>query len=133
MTFDELDRSLPNGFHDAWIKRVDVDYSARKVSLLVKLLVGMADDPPQEKDRLREGLVVFDGLEFIVLEPPIPGGTPMKEAEPWVVTYLGAPLPAETKSLPVPSDCFLAAFFLSQWNSNIYVAARSVTHRWVGE
>ncbi len=132
MTFDELDRSLPNGFHDAWIKRIEVDYVARKVSFVMEILVGLPEDPPGRRSRLRDGLVVLEGMEFIVIEPPTPGAAIEKDRGLWVDSYVGGPLPPEAESLPTPADCFLAAFYVDQLNSCMCIAARDARHQWIG-
>ena len=131
MTFDELDRSLPNGFHDAYIKRIDVDYSTRTAALVVSFWVGTTVDPP-ERDRLRDGRVDFEGLESIVIEPP-KCEIPLKaRSEPWVDSYWDeSTRPAAMQSLRVPEGCFVGGLWVHQWCSSIFVVARNARHTWL--
>ena len=48
MTFEDLDQELPNGFHDAKIRNISVDFLNRSVLIGVELLVGLPDTPNPE-------------------------------------------------------------------------------------
>ena len=46
MTLDELERTTPNGLHDAILMGIGVDFAARNVALDVQLVVAYVDDDP---------------------------------------------------------------------------------------
>ena len=48
MTFEELEEKLLNGFHDASICEIRVDFVGRSVVIFMDLLVGGPDDPDPE-------------------------------------------------------------------------------------
>lgn len=41
MTFEDLERELPNGFHDAKIESVMADYARQSATIAMRLLVGL--------------------------------------------------------------------------------------------
>ena len=45
---EELENTLPNGLHDAEVRRITVDYERRKVTLEVAVWVG--DEPPERRE-----------------------------------------------------------------------------------
>src|ERR1043165_2312068 len=119
MTLDELERTMPNGFHDAWIRRIEIDYRAQRVSMLASLLVGVPDDPPEQRSRYRDAEVIIEGVQFLVIEPPKPGrlGEVKNESRRrkegiWVDTFPPDSPPEVAKELP--GDCFVAAFYVDE-------------------
>lgn len=128
MTFEELDRSLPNGFHDATIRKLEIDYAARTVSLVMELLVGAE---VSGQTHYRDGLVVLEGMEFVVVEPPVSWEFLHSPPLPFVDLLEAKSFPASAKSLRVPRGCFLAALY-THWSSCIYVVARNARHEWLG-
>ena len=67
MTLEEIDASLPNGFHDAEIKSIHADCTKRRVTIELSIWLGEGPDNtevPQEAYRLAE--VMVDGLQFLV-------------------------------------------------------------------
>jgi len=70
MTLDELDNTLPNGFHDAEIYSYEVDFAGTTAKFHLNLLVGWPDDPPEEREEYQEATVVVSGLCFLSIDPP---------------------------------------------------------------
>ena len=69
MTFDDLAISLPNGFHDAELKSIMIDYTRREARLILDIWV--ADDVSmEEREAYRPAEVTLSGLLFWVSEPP---------------------------------------------------------------
>ncbi len=50
MTLDELNNTLPNGFHDAQVYSIELDYRAGIAKLHLSLWVGSMDDPQPERE-----------------------------------------------------------------------------------
>ena len=48
MTLTDVDRQLPNGFHDAYLLRFAVDYAKATLTLDLNFLVGMPDGKTRE-------------------------------------------------------------------------------------
>jgi hypothetical protein len=51
MTFDELDQQLQNGFHDAVIEAVALDYANRSAVITMQFSVGRPDGPDPDEYR----------------------------------------------------------------------------------
>jgi hypothetical protein len=126
VTLKELDELLPNGFHDAWFKRIDIDYPARRVSIELDVSIGLPDDPPEKRDRLRGATLVLEGLEFVSIGEP-PAGYP-ENFRGRLQVDLGESKPPV--GLRVPKDCFYGAFFASELNAEIAIVAREATLEW---
>ena len=72
MTLEELDHSLPNGFHDAKMFSLSIDYAAGIAIFRLSLLVGWPDDPPPERYAYQEATLTVRGLCFCSIDPPCP-------------------------------------------------------------
>lgn len=72
MTLDELDRSLPNRFHDAELNAHRVDRVQRERRLDVVVWVGsMEDVGGRGTEWYRRAEVRFTGLQALQIEPPM--------------------------------------------------------------
>jgi hypothetical protein len=131
-TLDELGQTLPNGFHDAEIKALSVDFGTRQVTMELSVWVGDMDDEVAPKEAYRDGQLVTEGLEFIVMEPPDPKYPYSKVDRLWVDLAdgpSGSQVPAASQ---LPTECFSSGLFVRDWNSFIYLAARSARLEWRG-
>ena len=71
MTFEELARTLPNGFHDAELWRFEMDYGRRRLQFDLDLWIG--DDGAGARELYRPARVTLDQVAFLVIEPPVWG------------------------------------------------------------
>lgn len=132
MTLEELENTLPNGFHDAEIKRIAVDYELRKATLEVAVWVGEMDDPPEQREAYKNGHVVISGLFFLVMEPP-------DAKRPFNGSHLridGCDMRKNLESellKTLPADAFFRSFWVNEWNAFIHIAARDAQISWVSE
>jgi hypothetical protein len=132
MTLDELDDTLPNGFHDAQFQRISIDYGERCVLIELDVWVGgMQYKDLAERNRMRKGRLRINGVQFCAIEPPTPDSQFARDGSVQVDMFRADNPPAVTKSLP--SDCFLGAFFVNEWNSVIYLAGKSASLEWLEE
>jgi hypothetical protein len=128
MTLDELDRSLPNGFHDAKIHSIEIDYVKATVTLQVSFLEGTPEDPEDRRDRYRRAVVRITGLHFCSIDAPDPTYHFRPDQRPIVVS--GDPAKSDhLPSLPglmaqAPAGVSAYRLFVSDWNRFIYIAAR---------
>jgi hypothetical protein len=132
MTFQDLENSLPNGFHDAKLKSVSIDYVERLLTMQMEILVGTPE--AKDRDEYRNATLTVTGLYFYVIEPPavnypfITKHRPIRvsgdEGWPDSLTDLAASL-AQTN----PAFTY-HRFFSDNWNSFIYVAADDVQLSW---
>ena len=134
----DLDQLLdhPHGtFHDSTIERVEIDYLNRTARFQVQICTG---DPESTEPELREGLksgvLLISGLLFIAIDPPDErypyqsgGGLQISDDE------ILPGMTAGTESLPknIPTNASAFRFFVSEWNSFIYVAATHFSFEWL--
>jgi hypothetical protein len=132
MTFEELDDALPNGFHDAKVQKVAVDYVQRSVIMTMQLSVGTPDSA--NPDEYRGATLDVSGLCYYSIEPPDPTYPFLRGGSP--VNVAGYPedaekFPALNALLPaMPKDVSCFRFFVHDWNSFVHIAARDVQIEW---
>lgn len=68
MTFEDLDRRFPNGFDDAEITLITVDYEKR----LATLQLNLRGNPPDSLDRdvYEPAVLKASGIYYLAIEPP---------------------------------------------------------------
>lgn len=71
MTFEELSDQLPNGFHDAMIRNMSVDFVAKRIRIEMELLIGMPHTANPEG--YRDGTLTLVTPYLFFIEPPDPG------------------------------------------------------------
>ena len=132
MTFGQLDQELPNGFHDAEVHSITLDYFSGTVTLDVDFWVGDLDSPNREDHR--RGMLTATGLLFCSIEPPDPSYPFLPDGAP--ITVSGDSADSDTfpalaglsHRFPAGSSCY--RFFVNGWNSFIYIAATDVQISW---
>src|SRR4029077_14515744 len=137
VTLDQLEDTLPNGFHDAEIFSLDLDYVGGIAKFHLNLLVGWPDDPEPERQAYQEATLVVTGLCFCSIDPPYPNYPFRPDGKPICVS--GDPaksdhlpsLPLLAKEFPPGTWCY--RFFVHDWNAFIYIAARDAEVTWIGE
>lgn len=135
-TIIDISRTLPNGFHDAEIYGMAVDYIACEARLDFGILVGLLPLPERGTNVFqhvyRRARLVLSGVEYLAMEPPQeaynPDDAPM-------VTSDGDDLSTTDPHLPdlEQPTAFRHWFFVSQWNTLIYVAATDARLDWEPE
>ena len=71
MTLTDVDRQLPNGFHDAYLLRFAADYAKAALTLDLNLWIGTPDGrTPEERERYKPGRIRIAGLCWSVMAPP---------------------------------------------------------------
>src|SRR5216684_1034247 len=135
MKFEQLDSELPNGFHDARLHKVAIDYPAGSMILHMDLWVGRLDGGNREEYRSAE--VRVTGLYFCVVDPPDPSCPYVPSRFPLDVS--GDPAKPDTfpalnelsRTFPPGLSCY--RFFVHEWNSFINIAARDVQISWIND
>jgi len=121
MTIEEIDLSLPNGFHDSKILGVRLDYVRQTAEIDLEIHVSGVDDEDTEK--YQRATLSISGLIYFVIEPPGPPNT--AHAQPSRVDGGSSELKRTAYPLPkpLPDGAFTYWFFVSNWNSFIHIAA----------
>jgi hypothetical protein len=133
-SFEELEKELPNGFHDAEIRGIAIDCLARTVVLSMNLLFGVGTPDDENRSVYRPATVRIAGLLLFFVQPPHPKYNFVLDGEPLSVS--GDPVrvgqrPELDCLLPaLPQNATVYRFFLNEWNSFIYLAGTSVEFSW---
>ncbi|HTC64442.1 MAG TPA: hypothetical protein VK709_16500 [Candidatus Saccharimonadales bacterium] len=131
MTFEELDQRFPNGFVDAEIRNLSVDYRNRTVVLEMNL----RGNPPDsaKRDEYRRATLTARGFYYFSMEPPDPehlhiqrpkitvDGFSEDSANFHLIQHLKTDLHVDT---------FICRFFVHDWNSFIHIAAKDAEFLW---
>jgi hypothetical protein len=133
MTFEELDQRFPNGFVDAEIIGMSVDYREHIAKLQLNLRGNSPDSP--DHDVYARAVLTARGIYYVSIEPPDPDHLfgPKREK----ITVDG--LPEDPKTFPllehvkskVPVEAFCCRFFVHDWNSFIHIGAADAEFSWV--
>ena len=121
MTLEEIERSLPNGFHDSSIFGVRLDYVQRTAEIDLEIWVAGSDD--EDPEQYSRATLSISELIYFVIEPPGPPNT--SHDAPTLVDGGSSELERAAYPLPkpLPAGAFTYWFFVSSWNSFIHIAA----------
>ena len=71
MTLETIAAELPNGFHDARLRTLSIDYVSRRATLDLRVWVGDSDAPVEaEREAYRPITLSISGLLWCAVEPP---------------------------------------------------------------
>lgn len=127
MTLIDIEESLPNGLHDAKVRRVEIDYENRTVRFSLLLWTGdLSSDDEATRERYEKGEITISDFIYCVIEPP-DSTYPFLNASSITIGAGSAkedPIKTETP-LPqeLPEGAFAYWFFVHEWNSFIHIAA----------
>jgi hypothetical protein len=135
MTFEELDSELPNGFHDAKLYDLKIDYLGGSMVLRMGFDFGNPDGP--RRNDYRTGELQVTGLCFCSIDPPdpsyryVPHGSALNVSGDPAKLDTFPPLEKLSPTLAPGVSCY--RFFVHEWNSFINIAAKNVHLSWIEE
>jgi len=134
MTLDEIAATLPNGFHDAELQTVAIDYPTSEARLILDLWIGDMGGTEAERESYRLAEVTLSGLAFWISEPP-DARYPYSDIgahriDIGSVDTLKSKRPAELP--PAPIGTFTNWIYVTDWNAFIYFAAKRASLEWRG-
>jgi hypothetical protein len=125
MTIFEIADQLPNGFHDAEIETIYIDYPNRVVEIRLNVWIGTMDDPESTRETYRKATLTLTGVWYCAMDSP-DEGYPYAAAE-------GLTVDLAEPTLFVPKQAtFACRFWVDQWNAFIHLAAASADLAWEG-
>ncbi len=136
MTLVELEDKLPNGFHDAKVHSLELDYEPGTAKFRLSLLIGLPEDPPSTRNAYQRATLHLTGFCFCSIEPPDPNYRFLPEGKP--ISADGCPEGLEKVSTfhelqkVLPTGAWIYRFFLHDSNSFLHIAARNATLEWEG-
>jgi hypothetical protein len=130
MTFEELENTLPNGFHDAKIVRITLDFPDGNLLMNMQILV---DSSKHGNEQYALAELRAGGLFFCFIDPPDP--TYPFRPNGKALRVSGAPESTESRAIEdllarLPEGITAYRFFADQWNSFIHVAASDIGISW---
>jgi hypothetical protein len=131
MNLLDLEKEIPNGFHDSQLKGIDIDYVTGRVRIHVDICVG---DPEAEdwdgREKMRPAVVTLTGLSFLCIDPPFSGYPFEKRGSLRIDGGTGQPSTSEVTIPPLKEGATLYWFFVNEWNSFIRIAAEEALIKW---
>lgn len=137
-TFDQVEQALPNGFHDAFLRSVSVDYVERTAQMELEVWVSSMDtDNRQHREDYRRGRLQFIDLFLFSVEVPdqefLSSTTNGLSIDVTPAGYEAFPKQGWPEE-PLPEGAFLRSFcFTNEANSFVYVAAQEAAWMWLTE
>lgn len=126
MTLSELDDTLPNGLHDAYLTGLSVFYDQGTASLKVKLLVSGSG----EKARHKDAEIRLAGLVALVVEGPEQA---LRSSGPLGISSFETSeqhYPGLSRFSQEVKGLFHSLYVEDPWNSFIHIAAASADVIW---
>jgi hypothetical protein len=126
MTIDEISKTLPNGFHDARLIGLQIDFE--RESAWIELGIDFSHSDIETDAVLRRARLILSGLCYFVVEPP---GVDYAYDQQFISSDSSdfGELAAVPDLPRLPGGSF-AHWFYSSSNSFIYVAAANAELDW---
>jgi hypothetical protein len=127
MTLREIEDNLPNGLHDAQVKRIEIDYEKKRIKFTLALWIGdLSSQDESVRESFQEGELILTDLIYCIIEPPDPTYSFLKASPITIGAGSATEDPIKTETiLPsnLPDGAFAYWFFVHEWNSFIHIAA----------
>jgi hypothetical protein len=131
MTLAEIEETLPNGFHDAEISKLSVDYETKIATITMNPWIGSMDAPPDNgRELYRAASLVLSGLAYLSIDPPDPR-YPYDGPGTLRIDLCGGDTTHTIRELR-PGE-FAGKFFVDEWNSFITFIATDAVLAWQAE
>ena len=135
MNIEEISQTLPNGFHDAYLQSLWINYAKHEAVFALELWVGdLNSEDLAKREAYKHGRLKLEGFLYCVIEPPDispDGKSRLKEGPLWITADSSDF--GELKSyplLPEPENGFRHWFFINNHNCFIYIAAAHASFEW---
>ncbi len=130
MTFRQLVASLPNGLHDAELRRFELDYEQRKLRFELAIWVGNLSDA-KSRELYRPAILTFADVAYLVAEPPAVA-IPLNSGAIRIDAGEGRPKQSSTALPDAPSNTTVTWIYLDDLNTFLMFAAGEATLEWTG-
>ena len=131
MTFSQVLATLPNGLHDAQLRRLEVDYERKRLRFELEVWVGNLRDSDSRQSH-RPAILTFSDLAYLIVEPPTAGSMPLEAETLRIDAGEGHPKQSSSE-LPVPPpDTTVTWIYLTEPNTFLIFAAGEASLEWTG-
>jgi hypothetical protein len=128
-----LDKNEPfASFHDARLRKIQIDYLKREITAELELSVGNPDgDTNEERERCRNGLLKISGLIYWAIEPPESNVTigPLWLASDGLIEEANTETAKKLRTILQP-DFFAWYLYFSDINAYAYLVAKEAEFKW---
>lgn len=129
MSLKELEGSLPNGFHDARIKKINLNYEKRIIVLEIAVDIS---NPDTDLPEYRVGKIVISNFLFCVIEQPDNKYITLANEGLWIsgsdqISPEDLPMKITAQ---LPEGSFVHRFFINNWNAFLYLVAMDSQLEW---
>jgi hypothetical protein len=128
MRIADLDRSLPNGFHDATLHSISARPDEGILEFGLQVSIGDPEGTPEEQERYRPARLVLTGVTYFFIDPP------GSRRDTWASRASRIDLcdsdPAVSQQFETSGSSFAGRFFVTDWNAFIHFAAVDATLVW---
>lgn len=131
---EQIEKSLPNGLHDAEIRKLTMDYENARLVLSVSVLTGIPSQPYPDREACRSAEISFLQVQFYSVEYPQAGSS---FRHPGNVSFSYENTPPD--QLPVglldvlPPETLCYSLFIRDWLSHIHIGAGEVAFSWLAD
>jgi hypothetical protein len=131
MTLEDLARTLPNGFHDAEVSRLAIDFASRLATFDLEVWIGDMDCPPHHgREMYRRGRLRLTGLGYFVMDVP---GHSYGFRRRGAICIDSCESDSTRGLPPLEGDEFGARLWVNEWNAFIHLSATQAEIHWLGE
>jgi len=131
----EIDYDLPNGFHDAHLEVVTINFASNSAELTLELWVGdLNAETEEEIEVYRRAKLCLADLVYFVIDPPGAGYAPPLGGLLWIDAGDATDESNSEHLKPrseLPDDAFAYWFWVGPWNSHFHVAAKGASLEWL--
>jgi hypothetical protein len=122
MTLEDIAAELPNGFHDAFLRRLTIDYADRRATPVLNVWVGdVAATTDAEREAYRPVTITISSLLWCIIESPRAERDGDADGL-WIDAGPVSSLKSKPAIPTVPDDAFAWWTFVRERNAFIYIA-----------
>lgn len=131
MTFAEIAASLPNGFHDAQLRRFEMDYVRRRLLFDLSIWIGSPGNE-ERREVYRPAHLTLENAAYLVIEPPQDTASSNEPGEIRIDAGPGQPAKSSARLPDAPPQASAAWMFLNELNTFLHFAAGHGSLVWTG-
>jgi hypothetical protein len=127
MNFNEIEKSLPNGFHDAKMESFYFNYARSEIKILLDIWVGS----PQDKEKYRSAELYIQNIDFCIMDIPDKNYPYQKKGALTIDAVPEQPKQSFLNLPPHKLGHFLFTIWVNEWNAFIRIAAEHMQIKWL--
>jgi hypothetical protein len=131
MTFRQLIASLPNGLHDAELRRFEMDYEGRRLQFDLMVWVGDLSSP-HGRELYRPAFLTFRDVAYLIVESPSADSVPLMAETIRIDAGEGRPARSSSEIPTAPANTSVTWIYLGEPNTFLIFAAGEASLEWTG-